>query len=419
MVINCGRITSKNMRNILYSFGIAFSLVGVPLGMYLNQMVGGTKWSPITMAISILLLVRWRGLSGVVANLSKTPLKWMVAFQLMMIVYGMFSDNRMTGQYLTFHLYIIVLCISYASHKNFDFVRLIPKSTFFLSFIASSLGAYFCSLGMVVGDDAYILKQTDDDYALEMFTVAGGALTNYFAALTFKKERVWEKFIFAIAVSMDIYVLITCTKRTPVFVAIVGTVLYLYKSGFVKKHTLWKSAKYILLAIIGLLYAYFSIDSFQIGMDDMFTRLYDGIRVLLGDESAKNIHDSAQARVAFRGWAYNYIGQQFSVFNYIFGAGYMTKWLDVPILQSYLDMGILGIWLYGYLVGWTLLRSLFKKHINKIGIFASLSALYVSLSMFNSGNPYQYVKYTGACFLIFVFYSKVNCQGCSIATTDE
>lgn len=394
------------IRNVLYALGVAFSLVGVPLGMYMNQIVGGSGWSPITMFFSIILLVRWRGLSSAFIYISKTPLKWMIVFQLMMVIYGIFSDNRMTGQYLSFHLYIIALCIGYATHRTFEFVRFIPKTTFYLSLIASLLGAYFCSLGMVTGDEAYMLRQMDDSYALEMFTIAGGSLTNFFAALTFKKEHIWEKVLFTIAITMDIYVLISCTKRTPVFVAIVGTLIYLYKSGFAEKRILRKYAKYIMLFIIGLLYAYFSIDSFHIGVDDMFSRLYDGIRVLLGDESAKNIQDSAQARVQARNWAYHYIGQDFSFGNYIFGAGYMTKWIDVPILQAYLDMGLIGIFLYGYLVGWTLLHSLLKKYINPAGIFAIVSALYVSLSMFNSGNPYQYVKYTGACFLIFVFYTR-------------
>lgn len=45
--------------NILYPFGASMSLVGVPLGMYLNQMVGSIRWSPVTMVLSVVMLMNW------------------------------------------------------------------------------------------------------------------------------------------------------------------------------------------------------------------------------------------------------------------------------------------------------------------------------------------------------------------------
>lgn len=393
------------IRTVLYALGVAFSLVGVPLGMYMNQIVGGSGWSPITMFFSIILLVRWRGLSSALVYISKTPLKWMIVFQLIMVIYGIFSDNRMTGQYLSFHLYIIALCIGYATHRTFEFVRFIPKTTFYLSLIASFLGAYFCNLGMVTGDDAYVLRQTDDSYALEMFTIASGALTNYFAALTFDKEKMYEKLLFAIAIVLDVFVLISCTKRTPVFVAIAGTLVFFYKSGFLKRKYSKKYFSYMLLFFIISILCYSRFHSFREGVDDLFMRLFNGIRILVGDSSVSNIEDSTQSRVLAREWAYNYMNLNFSLVNYLFGAGYLTKWLDIPILEAYLDMGIIGFLAYAYFIVWIPVKAAFSKKMSKAALLALLYSLYTTFSMFNSGNPYGYIKYTGAVLLIYLLYT--------------
>ena len=46
-------------RVISFSLGASLALVGVPLGMYLNQMVGSIRWSPVTMVLSVVMLMNW------------------------------------------------------------------------------------------------------------------------------------------------------------------------------------------------------------------------------------------------------------------------------------------------------------------------------------------------------------------------
>lgn len=42
---------------ILYPLGASLSLIGVPMGMYLNQMVGSIRWSLVTMVLSVVMLM--------------------------------------------------------------------------------------------------------------------------------------------------------------------------------------------------------------------------------------------------------------------------------------------------------------------------------------------------------------------------
>lgn len=401
--------------SILYPFGASMSLVGVPLGMYLNQMVGNIRWSPVTMVLSVVMLMNWKIFGSGLPRLFRTKFGIMVLFQIIMLFYGLMSQGYMTSQYMSFHIYIIALCYAFSTHRNTEFVDNIPKACFYLSLVTSILGAYFCSIGMVAGEDVYEMRLYDSSYVLEQFTVSAGALVNFFAALTFTKKNMFERVLFAVAIMLDIYILFSCTKRTPVFVALAGTVLYLYKQGALNRHYFFKYSSYIILAIVVFICAYIRYKSFQENVDDIFTRLYDGIRILLGYDRMDYVEDSAQSRVVLRKWAYNYISLNFGFFSYLFGAGYLTKWLDAPILEAFLDMGLLGFCFYAYLLGWIPLNTLFMKTKDNVILFALMYSLHMSLSMFNSGNPYQYIKYTGVVLLIFVLYAKqkriVNCNG--------
>lgn len=402
-------MTVSKLRENLYAVGASLSLSGVTLGMYINQLfsTGGGVGSPLLMFLSFVFLTNWKRLISLKTNVIHTPLIWLIVFQWVMIFYGVMSDEgNMTSQYLTFHLYIIAICLAYGSHANFDFIERIPRTLFYLSLIAAGLGAYFCSLGIVSGEDAYTLRNNDDNYVLEMFTVANGALLNWFSGLTFNKKNIVEKILFVVALALDLYIVVTCTKRTPMVVMIAGTVLYLYKNGLLTRDVFFKQAKYLLLGVIAILYAYNSFPSFQEGIDSLFTRLYDGVGVLVGAQGSQHIEDSAQSRVELRELAYYYVTTQFNFFNFIFGYGYLTAWLDAPLIEAYLDMGIIGFVAYFYFAILVPIKSMLKRHISKVGLLAIMFSLYTLLSAFNSGNPYAYIKYTGACMLLFLFYTK-------------
>ena len=113
------------------------SLVGVPLGMYLNQMVGSIRWSPVTMVLSVVMLMNWKNFGSGLPRLLRTKFGIMVLFQIIMLFYGLMSQGNMTSQYMSFHIYIIALCYAFSTHRNTEFVDNIPKACFYLSCLVS------------------------------------------------------------------------------------------------------------------------------------------------------------------------------------------------------------------------------------------------------------------------------------------
>lgn len=355
------------------------------------------------MVLSILLLTNWRNL----LRLRGKGDKWtiVIGFQIIMIAYGLLSPtDNMTTQLLSFHLYIIALCYAYISNKDDSFIDYIPEVVFYTSSIATILGVYFSAIGFVSGETAYIMRNEYDDFYIEAFTVSTGALINLFSAICMEKRNKIENIIVLIAIILDVYILFNSTKRTPIFIAIAGILVFWYKQGGIGI----KGIKIIILKFIPLLIlfliAYKYLPAFHNMVDDIFTRLYTGIRILLGAEGSEFIEDSAQVRVDLKKIAYTYINNHFTFINYIFGAGYLLEWLDIPILESFVDMGIIGLFFYSYIVIFIPFRCYLKKHLSSVAIFSILVSLYPIFSAFNSGHPYMYQKYTGVCFVIFIFY---------------
>lgn len=399
------KIGEHNLKKIdnLKTLGISLSIAGVPLGMYLNWFFPFVEWSPIIMFVSVVLIFNWGNLFRFRFPSMSPVLKIVIGFQLLMLLYGLIDERgTMTTQYLSFHLFVIAICFAYALQNRFLELSKVTKYIFGLSSILSILGGFLCFQGFVVGDDVWKAKQYTDDYALEPFTVASGVLINFFSAMVITKKNRLENILVFMFFILDIYVLFKCGKRTPIFVASIGTILYLYKRGMLSLHNFKTFLKYIPILCLCFVFAYLKNEEFNTLVNDFIENFYKGILVLFGNTNVSDASGSASARVEARDFMFNYINLEFSFPNYLFGGGYMVRWLDAPILQSYLDMGILGFILYSYLIVYVPIKYMKYKTLNNLQLFALLNTLYPLLSMLNSGHPYMYNKYTGICLLAFV-----------------
>lgn len=386
--------------SIFTNIGISLSLIGVPLGMYFNYLFPFVKWSPIFMFASFLLIISYKNFflrRFPSFNKLFIPIFF---FQILMLIYGGFS-NTFTEQYLSFHLYVIALVIALSTNERNYSYRNVITTTFYISAICSGLGAFFLWKGLVTGEDAWLLRQENDEYALESFTVSVGAITNFICALCFPSKTLRIKIIIWFFLFLDIYIIFISGKRTPVFVAIIILLIYLFKTGVLSNHVLIRYIKISILIFILAVSFYLNSDFFQKMIDNFFSNFYNGVLNILGNTDVRDSTGSAIKRYNARGWTFNYIENNFNFFNYIFGAGYMTRWIDNPLLQSYLDMGIFGLIMYIWLILVFPLKSYFKVS-NILVLFAVLLCIYNFMASISSGNPYAYIKHVPIVFLAFV-----------------
>ena len=387
------------------TLGMAVCISGLSLGMFLDFFFkGSVKWSTLFMAMSILLITEWKNIFSLNFPSFNVMLRWIFLFQMMMLFYGIMSD-RMTSQFLFFHLYILSLCLALGSiNTNYDIGEL-PKYTFWMLIPSTIFATVVCAMGLMSSDkEAYLYRQSlGENFILDSLSISAPVLYMLFSIMCVSgKTILWKlaKLSFAI---MAIYVLLELNKRTPIFIFLVGIVCYLFVTRKLKIRLTPKGIRIILLVIVLLFVSYNYIEFVQEKVDYFAESFYNGVLGLLGIESA-SYSRSVEERLVIRDAALNRLNNEYSIINYILGGGYFVAWLDSPLLQSYMDLGIIGGALFLTTVVVFPLYILGKRMNDRSVIVALLLSLYPMFSVFSSGHPYQPVKYVPICMLSFIYY---------------
>lgn len=379
------------------AIGLMLVSIGVPLSMYLNFCTDMNIWSPFIMFLSIILLVYKK----IIFFHIKTEYSLLFIFQLIMVCYW-FCSSKASIQYLCFHFYIIALIFALSTIKRIQMEEVLRYS-FFFSIPLTIFGLIVCQLGLVTGPLAWTLRNANENYALEPFTISSGALIGYYSGLCMLKKNRTEKILILIFLGLNIYLIWLCQKRTPLLILMICTLMYHIKlKGFTPQIIIPLTLKIISVSVIALLILLQNNEFYQ-EFNKFSTNVLNGVQNILGNSKVSDSSGSAIVRYEYRTYALNFIKNQFNIINYIYGNGYMEKWkqIDNPILQSYLDMGIIGLVGYiGLVIMYPLKKLLFYK-LNSYQLYFLFCSLYNVFSSISSGNPYFYQKYTPICLLIF------------------
>lgn len=402
----------NGLRSTRISIGMALAWTGVPLGMYFNYMQPNIGWSPVIMLLSVLLIIRYdRLVAGKIARFS-VILLCILSTQATMLMYGIFSGN-MNWRYTSFHIYAIFLIIALSSNTRENSLNYkVVLWTFILSGYCSVLGAYYHWNGLITSQTAWQLRQEDENYALEPFTASLGALVNFAAALCLLRTRpkLFSWLIFTLLL-VDVYVVLWAGKRTPLIVMIAMISLFIAKNH---RYFLKKSIFSFAFILVSSTCLYFLAPEFQLRIDQFAYNSISGVLNMFGDFSVSDTTGSASSRYDYRIWTYNYINENFSLINYILGGGYMTQWIDNPLLQSYLDMGVVGLAAYTFLIIIYPAYLMTRCNSNDAFTLSLLLCIYSIISTLNSGNPYLYTKWIPVIML--AYFAKETLQNQAVGT---
>ena len=396
-------VTQDTKVNI-HVVGMALTIVGVPLGMYLDFFFKSfIPWTHVFMLISFLTLCSWRNLFRLKFISKVSIINLIIIFQIIMLGYAFVSPNQ-SMQMLSYHFYVLAICIAYKTYSEND-INYLPEIVYFLSIPCLIFGVICCYSGLVVGEDAYLYKQEigSDLYNIDTLTISSGALNSLFGLLCFRKKNYFWKLLFLPTILASGYILLVCSKRTPLFILFISLLLFFYTKRIISLHISVKYLFILLAFILSSFICYNSVDFINNKIDDFVSSFTNGVLGLLGFENV-NTFESLDIRMERRQWALNYIYTQFSFFNYIFGGGYFIRWLDFPILQSYLDMGVLGFLLYGFIVVIYPLRIIIKRIDDNNILFALFLAIYQMFGIISTGIPYAPNTYVRICLLAMVYY---------------
>ena len=113
--------------------------------------------------------------------------------------------------------------------------------------------------------------------------------------------------------------------------------------------------------------------------------MINGLKTYLGNERSDMSAGYRRSRIES---IPNEYWNNSTLIQFVFGRGYNTDWLDIPYLQAFWDLGLIGgIW-FLYIQGIAPLKHVFKRPSNPAVEFAQYYTIFRLVQNFSNGTPY-------------------------------
>lgn len=406
MQFMCYIPSSSKIRFESRHMAMGLIIVGAALGMYMNFYFGNIGWNNILMLGALLLLPNWKNLSSFRLPFVNRTFKAILLFQLLCIIY-MVIGGLIDITLLIYLVFTVFMMMGIMSQNPSDMS--ISKVVFY-AWLFSWLCVAFCTTTLITGAFFIEYARLHDGSGYQSIlidlTMAGNIYTFIVCCLYYIKSTK-IKFILSISgIIVGLILMVILGKRTPLLISIISIFFYLFRfhplSRKINKKTLIFSIIFCLLIIFAL-----NISDFGEKLMFVVERSVNGVLDMINGTS--NTGAAAMERYKLRDWAFTYIESTFTPFNYLFGAGFMTKWLDAPLIQAYLDMGIIGFLVYLYYVIVKPLRITFSSLSRHRMVFWGCALNFYNIfSALNSGVPYAHLKWIPLIVLILTINDLKN-----------
>lgn len=391
-------ISYSKLRKESRPLAMGLVVVGAALGMYLNFYFGNIGWNNFLMFCALLLLPNWRNVFNMKLPSANRTLINITLFQFFCLGYAVIGKELDSGG-MIYILFTIFLIYGIMTHNKGDMS--VPRVVLY-AWLFGWICVAFCSICLATGDFFIEDLRTHDGSGYQSvlvdLTMSGNLYIFIVCSLYYIDDDSQRKYYAIFGIVLALILIIVLGKRTPLLVSLAVIGFYYLKfhpiSRKVSKSTLG-FVLFILLLIVVLI----QIPGFFDKVLQIWDRTIGGILDMIHGTSSTGM--AAVERYRLRQWALQYIDNDFTLLNYIFGAGYMTMWLDAPLLQAYLDMGIIGFSYYLYYVIIKPLIISFTRIASDHLVFWGCALNYYNIfSAMNSGTPYGHVRWVPFILLV-------------------
>lgn len=400
----------KNKSEQRHSVGIVLCICGVSIGGLIKVALGvNFSWiSTLIIIISTFALVDIK--RAYMYSLIPKSLVPIYLYSVGTILLAFINGTPFTGSnvsilyQLVYLLQIILLLGVREEYDSEDFSR---KAFWILGF--SSLFAIILinvkDFGVGFG---LLLSSTDETSAVSRATTAFIAYYSICASIVFKPRKIGESIARTVFILISCLVLIMSSRRSTLIALVIVLGFRLRNNSVFKNINVHKAVQKVLIFI--LLSAVVVIllrtnDLIVEAMDRAWNSTVNGFQTYLGIED--NDMSAAYRRARIESIPYEYFNDS-SFLQIIFGRGYNTDWLDIPFMQAFWDLGLVGgIW-FIFIQGIIPIRHIFRKPQNAAIEFAQYYSIFRIIQNFSNGTPY------GTFFpivLLYVFEMAVNTSG--------
>ena len=407
----------KNIKN-RQAWGIAFVIFGVLLGNTLYEFVGKSiDLVNLFMLLGILLIIDYnRLLHFSFPRLTRRTLLLYLLQLYILFIFIFYRHAFAAGNFtsdIAYILFAMALITAMASIPH----RLKWTKAINVTFVLSTVIVFMITYVLFTSGDLFNgrFKFSSGADPLQM----GMGLTSCFAIfLLYECKNLFGKILRMIDIAFLIIAEFAFSCRTAIFICIIMLLLYyiqLFRINLKAKKPLSKVIFKLLLAILTFFITFFIVYNFVPGIknviDSMSNYMLRGVFTLYGNTSL-GADESALTRVYTQRVALDTIWNETNPLKVLFGHGYMTMYVDVPVLQAMLDFGLIGWLLYVYIVILNPIMAILSKSKIKLAskdknyclqyLAFTLLAVTAIGKQLSSALPYGHDVYLGAILCWFL-----------------
>ena len=405
------RINITRTKRGMSEMGIALSLVSIPLGMIVKVIWGNMIFGNLLMALGLLMMFPYHRMrDGIRLNLQSG----VMIFVILSFVYYIFSvfDEPVYLLYLGVTLFFSVGLSLSKYGKDFSLDNTIRYIWLFS--LVSVLGGLYCFVSGKLSFLSGLLdfnEEGDTIYdGLTMGSVCIMQIICSFYFISKDDNSLLERYLMFLLIILDFVMTLMAFKRTPLLIALVIIFYYLRRLGYLAL-TPRKVICFILVFLAIMVYV-ISNSELSEAVATISENTFEGISSLVtGDHTGHSLTNSTDVRIENRDAAFGMIAH-FDVLEYMIGRGFMTFWFDMPLVQSYLDMGVIGLVLFAFYTVYLPLYSVFSKiRKNRIVLLCGMFAFPGAVCCLTNGHPYFQSLWMPVSLLCFVLDEDWKIQG--------
>lgn len=402
---------SGNRRNYCLSIGIILCMIGVSLGGVVKLLLktNFTWLSTLISALSIILMIDVQKLVMFKYRKPNKAFMAILIYSLITLFMCFFSRYRMVRGGYGFVNQLVYFCqIVILWDRGND----IDTDELYRTLLWIMLAANITSFLLILRNSAitgnlfftYLLNSSGNTTGVSRTTMGAIGFLGFIVGLSFRSKTLWYKIVRYSCMVMGVAVLGLATRRS-IYLAVILVIFVHIKNRTAKlpidsRNMLAKIMLYLFFILVVFCVLYQTNDSVRNVINKAVETLLNGIRTYLG-------FDNTDLAASYRREIIESIPKEYieksSFFQLVFGRGYMTDWLDIPFMQAFWDMGLIGGIFYFIIMGVFPVCCILKPTDNMVIMFAQYNLVLSVVEGFANGAPYGRFF---ALVLLFVLEEK-------------
>lgn len=333
-------------KNICVSIGIVFALVGISCMAMVKALLGSNirSLSFIVAGLSVVLMAIGQDLRYVKAGNRDMILVFVyIITTLIMSLFSGIDIMQVEYGFIYQLVYFLQIYLLWNVRRDLS-LSFVVEFGFWLTGLFCTIALVLLfrfSMGGLLFYNSYL--SSSGEYIFNRSATGNLSYMTLVFSLSYKPQNKVETIFRQLFLAISILVIAFSTRRS-VYAAVILTIIIKIKNDavFIKRMDRKKFIRNIValcIFIVAFYLAYRSSENIRITIEKVWESFISGLFTITGRESTDM---AASMRATTSSAVIDQYLNHSTIIEYLFGRGYMETYVDMPFIQAFWDMGLLG-----------------------------------------------------------------------------